>query len=69
MLRLKAFSWHGATTAQLLVCSSHSLDKQYILQMADGGSCVGKSFALKHPTKRRVGSLDLCTQSKEKNEL
>lgn len=31
--------------------------------------CVGKSFVLIHPTKRRVGSPDLCTQSKEKNEL
>lgn len=30
---------------------------------------MGKSFTLKHLTKRSVGSPDLCTQSGGKNEL
>lgn len=55
MLSLKAFSWHGATTAQLLVCSSHSLDKQHILQMADGGSLCGEELCPQTPHKEESG--------------
>jgi len=32
-LRLKAFPWHSATTTQLLVCSCHRRDEQYIVRM------------------------------------
>lgn len=55
MLRLKSLLLAWCHHSPASVCWSHSLDKQHIVQMADGGSFCGEDFHSQTPHKDEGG--------------